>query len=84
MNKKSILNKIKGIRESNAVVSENVESAPQAIQANQAGDVTAEVDHLWMKEDLDAEKPKLVKDPRVDTGILRNRIADKIAKMNNH
>jgi len=37
-----------------------------------------------MKEDIDAKKPALKKDPRVDTGILRNRIADKIAKMNNN
>jgi len=46
--------------------------------------VEGEVDHLWMKEDLDAKKPTLKKDPRVDTGILRNRIAEKIAKMNNY
>ena len=47
-------------------------------------EVSGEVDHLWMKEDLDAEKPMLEKDPRIDTGILRNRIADKLAKMNNY
>ena len=51
-------------------------------QENQ--DVMGEVDHLWMKEDLDAEKPKLEKDPRIDTGILRNRIAEKLAKVNNY
>jgi hypothetical protein len=33
-----------------------------------------------MKEDLDAKYPKLEKDPRIDVKILRNRIADKIAK----
>ena len=47
-------------------------------------DLAGEVDHLWMKEDLDEKKPKLEKNPKIDTGILRNRIADKIAKMNNH
>lgn len=78
MSKMSFLDKIKGNNEPAAVMSEDAESIPENI------DVAGEVDHLWMKEDLDAEKPKLVKDPRVDTGILRNRIADKIAKMNNH
>ncbi len=78
MSKMSFLDKIKGNKEPATVMSEDAESIPEHI------DVAGEVDHLWMKEDLDAEKPKLVKDPRVDTGILRNRIADKIAKMNNH
>ncbi len=62
---------------------ENAESTEQE-QGQPEDEVAGEVDHLWMKEDLDAKKPKLEKDPRVDTGILRNRIADKLAKMNNH
>ncbi|MFK7816251.1 MAG: hypothetical protein AB8B92_07940 [Gammaproteobacteria bacterium] len=78
MDKKSFLDKIRGNKESAVVVSDNVDSVPEHTE------VAGEVDHLWMKEDLDAEKPKLEKDPRIDTGILRNRIADKIAKMNNH
>ena len=56
-------------------------SATEQGQAH--AEITGEVDHLWMKEDLDAKKPKLEKDPRIDTGILRSRIADKLAKTNN-
>lgn len=74
MSKKSLLYKITGSKET----AEVAESTPVHTK------VAAEVDHLWMKEDLDAKKPKLQKDPRIDTGILRNRIADKIAKMHNH
>ncbi|QMU60575.1 MAG: hypothetical protein GKR92_02235 [Gammaproteobacteria bacterium] len=79
MGKKSFFDKIVG------------KSAPEAIAAAvpaesgiDSRELEGEVDHLWMKEDIDAKKPSLKKDPRVDTGILRNRIADKIAKMNNH
>lgn len=43
-----------------------------------------EVDHLWVMEEQEAKKPKTVKDPRIDTGILRNRIAEKLAKTNNY
>lgn len=46
------------------------------------------IDYLWMTEDdkKNKKKKKLAakKDPRIDTAILRNRIADKVAKMNNH
>ena len=75
---KSILNKITG----NESSQQDVELPAESKHEHQPA--TEEVDHLWMKEDLDAKKPKLEKDPRIDTGILRNRIADKIAKMNNH
>ncbi|MEM7401667.1 MAG: hypothetical protein AAF304_06930 [Pseudomonadota bacterium] len=77
---KSFLDKITDITTSHredAVSTEKEQGHPEQ-------EVAGEVDHLWMKEDLDAKKPKLEKDPRVDTGILRNRIADKLAKMNNH
>lgn len=82
MDKKSLLDKIRGKKESAVVESDHQESVPEPTEVNT--EVTGVVDHLWMKEDLDAEMPKLEKDPRIDTGILRNRIADKIAKMNNH
>jgi len=78
MSKKSLLDKLTGKKEPVAAP----ESVPVEAEAEDQ-QVEGEVDHLWMKEDLDAEKPKLEKDPRIDTGILRNRIADKIAKMNN-
>ena len=78
MGKKSFLDKIKGKKAPVAVVSE----PDDAVAENQP--VEGEVDHLWMKEDIDAKKPKLEKDPRIDTGILRGRIADKISKMNNN
>ena len=44
------------------------------------------IEHLWMTEDRDKNKKKsaVKKDPRIDTGILRDRIAKKITKMNNH
>ncbi len=73
----SLLDKIIG-KSSNAVPENTIPAEPN----NQA--VVDEVDHLWMKEDIDAKKPALKNDPRVDTGILRNRIAEKISKMNNH
>lgn len=76
MGKKSFLDKITGNKAAEAV-------APQAIEAESENQQAAgEVDHLWMKEDIDAKKPKLEKDPRIETGILRNRIAEKIAKRN--
>ncbi len=77
MGKKSFLDKITGKKAAEAVVPQPIEAEPENQEA--AGDV----DHLWMKEDIDAKKPTLEKDPRIETGILRNRIADKIAKMNN-
>jgi len=78
MSKNSFLDKIRGKKESIAAESVEVDSDSDVVE------IEGEVDHLWMKEDLDAKKPTLEKDPRIDTGILRNRIADKIAKMNNH
>ena len=78
MTMKSLLNKITG----NESPQQDGEMPADSEQGHHPA--TEEVDHLWMKEDLDAKKPKLEKDPRIDTGILRNRIADKIAKMNNH
>ena len=46
------------------------------------------IDYVWMTDDdkKNKKKKKLVakKDPRIDTAILRDRIADKIAKMNNN
>ena len=76
MSKNSFLDKIRGKKVSIEAMSEVPESIPS--------DMEGEVDHLWMKEDLDAEPLKVEKDPRIDTGILRNRIADKITKLNNH
>jgi len=78
MGKKSFLDKIIGKNTPKAIAAVSADSKVESQQ------LAGEVDHMWMKEDLDAKKPVLKKDPRVDTGILRNRIADKIAKMNNH
>ncbi len=58
------------------------ENVVESTKDHQVAD--GEVDHLWMKEDLDAKKPKLEHNPKIDTGILRNQIAEKIAKMNNN
>ncbi len=61
-----------------------INSEKLGISGSGSQEVAGEVDYLWTKEDLNPKKPTPKKDPRVDTGILRNRIADKIAKMNNH
>ena len=79
MGKQSILDKITGKKNSAMDSTKSTEDSAPENQSVAEG----EVDHLWMKEDLDAKKPTLEKDPRIDTGILRNRIADKIAKQNN-
>jgi len=43
------------------------------------------IEHFWMtKDDNKNKKSTAKKDPRIETGILRSRIAEKIAKMNNH
>ncbi len=69
---KSFFNKIK---------QKNTSSEIDKVDQDLEGiDVDVDVDHLWMSEDEEAEKQKLVKDPRIDTGILRNRIAEKLAK----
>lgn len=78
MDKQSFLDKIKGKKVPKKVANDNNSSDADKL------DLAAEVDHLWMKEDIDAKKPKAVKNPKVDTGILKNRIAEKIAKMNNN
>ena len=77
MAKKSLLDGVLGKKQPKAVESvESVESDDTVI------------DHIWMTEDVKKNKKrkKLVakKDPKIDTGILRNRIADKISKMNNN
>jgi hypothetical protein len=74
MGKKSYLDKITGKKAPAAVVSDPVD-----VELVEGG-----VDLLWIKGDIDAKKPKLEKNPKIDTGILRGRIADKIAKMNNN
>jgi len=79
MGKKSILEKF-----TSKIASQEKKVPSEGSSAKDSVITEGEVDHLWMTEDSDAEKPKLEKDPRIDTGILRNRIADKIAKMNNH
>ncbi len=47
-----------------------------------------DIDHLRMveveKDNKNKKKLAAKKDPRIDTGILRNRIADKIAKLTNY
>ena len=78
MAKQSFLDKITGNKAPKKVANVN-NSSDEEDQ-----DLVGEVDHLWMKEDIDAKKPKAVRNPKVDTGILKNRIAEKIAKMNNN
>lgn len=46
------------------------------------------IKHLYITEDdkknRKYKKKAIQSDPKIDTGILRNRIAEKIAKMNNN
>lgn len=46
------------------------------------------IEHFWMTKDDNKnnknKKSTAKKDPRIETGILRSRIAEKIAKINNH
>ena len=75
MAKKSLLDNIFGKKQTKSVKSKtSSESHDDAVE------------YLWMTEDHDKniKKPVVKKDARIDTGILRDRIADKIAKMNNH
>jgi hypothetical protein len=78
MSKNAFLDKFRGNKASTEAVPETPESIPSDME------IDGGVDHLWMKEDLDAQKPTLEKDPRIETGILRNRIAEKLTKLNNH
>ncbi len=49
-------------------------------------DEDAVIEHIWMSEDHSQIKENTVtkRDPRVDTGILKDRIAEKIAKLNSN
>ncbi len=71
---KTLFNKIKHKVE--AQTSSDDDQDPEVLDGD--------VDHLWMREEQETKKETLVKDPRIDTGILRNRIAEKLAKMNNY
>ncbi len=75
MGKKFFLEKVTGKKSPVTVAStpKNLDTANQNV---------GDVDHLWMKEDINAQKPKLERNSRIDTVILRDRIADKIAKLN--
>lgn len=76
MAKKSLLGNIFGKKRTKSVKTKTSSTSPD----------DAVIEHLWMTEDHDKniKKPVAKKDPRIDTGILRDRIADKIAKMNNY
>ena len=75
MAKKSLLDNIFGKKQTKSVKTKTSSASPDD-----------SVEYLWMTEDHDKniKKPVVKKDPRIDTGILRDRIADKIGKMNNH
>ena len=47
-------------------------------------DGEGEVDYLWISEEdsLAMEKPVQKKDPRIETGILKARIKEKVEKLN--
>jgi len=49
-------------------------------------EVEGEVDHLWMSEDRSQirENPVTKRDPRIDTGILKDRTKEKLAKLDNN
>lgn len=76
MAKKSLLGNIFGEKQTKSVKSKVSSPSPD----------DSVIEHLWMTEDHDKniKKSAVKKDSRIDTGILRDRIANKIAKMNNH
>lgn len=48
-------------------------------------DAEGVVEHQWMTQIHDKKVKKVYKtEPKVDTAIMRNRIAEKISKLNNH
>ncbi len=79
MAKKSLFGGILGKKQSKPVV----EAEQVDAEANEES-----IEHLYITEDDKKNKKykkKIVtKDPKIDTAILRNRIADKIAKMDNN
>lgn len=74
--KKSLFDDIVGV-----VQSKIVKQAPKKAPSLEE---EGEVDYLWMTEDHSEikEKPVVKKDPRIDTGILKDRIKEKLAKLN--
>ena len=73
----SLFNKFKGKDSSELAES----SAP--VDSNSA--VEGEVDYIWMTaNDSESKKPKVEKIKREDTAIMRARIQEKLAKLNNH
>ena len=77
---KSLLNNILGKKK--LVEAEPVPVVKESDDAGEGG-----VQHLWITQN-DAPEPSAKKaeprEPKVDTAIMRNRIAEKIAKLNNH
>lgn len=49
-------------------------------------DTEGEVDHLWMSQERleSKEKPVLKRNPRIDTGILKERIQIKMTKLDSN
>lgn len=77
MLKKLIFDNILGKKKSEVEVAE-----PSQAESTDGDGV---VEHLWMTQNDQKKAKKAVKsEPKVDTAIMRNRIAEKIAKLNNH
>jgi len=76
MKKKSLFNDVVGKIQSNFVKQQPAKKAPSV-------EGEAEVDHLWMAQDNSQiiKKPVTKKDPRIDTGILQDRIKEKLTKL---
>ncbi len=76
--KKSLFDDLVGMVQSN-FVKQPPKKAPSLEEEG-------EVDYLWMTEDHSQinEKPVVKRDPRIETGILKDRIKQKLAKQDSH
>jgi len=77
MAKKSLFDNIVG------TVKSKIKKEPPKKESSVQVEVEDEVDHLWMTQDNSQiiNKPATKKDPRIETGILKDRIREKIGKI---
>ena len=71
----------------NGILGKKQSESAEPAESADVEDSQEEIEHLYITEDdkknKRLKKKAVQKDPKVDAAILRNRIADKIAKMNN-
>ena len=71
----------------NGILGKKQSESAELVESADVEDSQEEIEHLYITEDdkknKRLKKKAVQKDPKIDTAILRNRIADKIAKINN-